>query len=162
MKNLIKTLKDIRERDLAVVNSRGSLALQQTQRNNLKAEILSAIHQDLIESLEEEGFGVFITAYGPVIELLNEKVEQQVLNMDKEDLCSGFISVQLDVVMKNLDTNPEIDQESFLHELEQKQLRAAERERAKLAKTQKDAERRAEKARQREEAIAKLQLRKEE
>lgn len=162
MQNLIKTLKDIAERDLDVVNSRGSLAIQQTQRNNLKTEVLNALHQDLIEHLEKEGFGVFITPYGPVIELLNSKVEEQVLKMDDDDLCSGFISIQLDAVMKNLDTNPEIDQESYLHDLEQKRLRAEERERAKRAKTQRDAEKRAEKARQREEAIARLQLNREE
>lgn len=162
MQNLIKTLKDIAERDLDVVSSRGSLAIQQTQRNSLKTEVLNALHQDLIEQLEKEGFGVFITPYGPVIELLNTKVEEQVIKMDDGDLCSGFISIQLDAVMKNLDTNPEIDEQSYLHDLEQKRLRAEEKERAKRAKTQRDAEKRAEKARQREEAIARLQLSREE
>lgn len=162
MQNLIKKLREIEEMDLTVVNSRGSLSLQQTQRNQIKAQLLDAIYADMKEVLSEEGFEVFITSYGPVIEVLNSKVEDQVLKLDKDGLCSGLIPIQLDAVMKNLDVNAEFDEENYLHEKEQKELRAAERERAKQAKTQRDAEVRAEKARQREEAIARIQARKEE
>ena len=162
MQNLIDKLQELEERDLTVVSSRGSLSLQQTQRNQAKAELLDAIYADMKEALEELGYGVYVTSYGPVIEFLNEKVEEQVLKMDDEGLCSGFISVQLDAVMKNLDTNAQLDEESFLHDKEQKELRAAEREKLKRVKTERDAEIRAEKARQREEAIARVQARKEE
>jgi len=162
MKNLIELLREVEEMDLTVVNSRGSLSLQQTQRNQIKAQLLDAIYADMKEILTEEGFEVYITSYGPVIEILNSKVEDQVMKMDQDGLCSGFIPIQLDAVMKNLDVNAEFDEENFLHEKEQKELRAAERERAKQAKTQRDAEIRAEKARQREEAIARVQARKEE
>lgn len=162
MQNLIDKLRELEERDFTVVSSRGSLSLQQTQRNQAKAEILDAIYQDMLDALEEEGYSVYITGYGPVIEFMNEKVEDQVLQMDDDGLCSGFISVQLDAVMKNLDTNGQLDEESYLHDKEQKELRAAEREKAKRVKTERDAEIRAEKARQREEAIARVQARKEE
>jgi hypothetical protein len=161
MKNLLDKLTELEERDLTVVSSRGSLSLQQTQRNEAKAEILDAIYLDVKESLEKNGYSVFMTGYGPVIEFLNDKVEEQVLKMDDTGLCSGFISVQLDAIMKNLDTNAEVDQEDYLHLKEQKELRAAEKERAKQAKTQRDAEIRAEKARLREETIARLQAREE-
>lgn len=157
MQNLILKLKELKEREFDVGTSRGSLALQQTQRNNAKAEILHSIYQDMKEALEPEGFDVYRTDYGPVIELLNPHVEKQVLRMDKEGLCSGFIAIQFDTVMKNLDTNAELDQESYLHELEQKLLRKEEAERKKRNKIERDAEIRAEKARRREEEIARLQ-----
>jgi hypothetical protein len=161
MEKLISKLKELQERDFTVVSSRGSLSLQQTQRNQAKAEILDAIYEDVKSALEDEGYDVYITSYGPVIEFLNPQVEEQVLRMDKDDLCSGFVSVQLDAVMKNLDTNGELDEESYLHDLEEKELRKAEKDKAKKNKTQRDAEVRAEKARQREEAIARIQARKE-
>ena len=157
MKNLIKVLKELQERNFDVGTSRGSLALQQTQRNKAKADILNAIYEDAKETLEEEGFTVYRTHYGPVVEILNEEVERKVLKMDDKGLCSGFIAIQLDAVMKNLDTNAELDEQSFLHELEQKQLRKEERERAKKQKIERDAEVRAEKARKREEEMARLQ-----
>lgn len=162
MQNLIDKIRELEERELTVVSSRGSLSLQQTQRNQAKAELLDAIYEDMKEALEEEGYQVYITGYGPVIEFMNERVEDQVLQMDQDGLCSGFISVQLDAVMKNLDTNAQLDEESFLHDQEQKELRSAEREKSKRVKTERDAEIRAEKARQREEAIARVQSRKEE
>lgn len=161
MNNLIEKLEELEERHFTVVSSRGSLSLQQTQRNETKAEILNAIFADVKEALEESGYSVYMTGYGPVIEFLNSGVEEQVLKMDNTGLCSGFVSVQLDAVMKNLDTNAEIDQQNYFHEKEQKELRKAEKDRAKKAKTERDAEIRAEKARQREEAIARLQSRQE-
>jgi len=161
MKNLINKLQELEERDLTVVTSRGSLSLQQTQRNQAKAELLEALYADLKEQLSKEGYSVYITAYGPVIEFNNAGVEDQIDKLDKDGLCTGFISVQIDAVMKNLDTDAGLDEENFLHERAEKEARKAERELAKQAKTERDAELRAEKARRREEEIAKLQSRKE-
>jgi hypothetical protein len=161
MKYLIAKLKELEERDITVVTSRGSLSLQQTQRNQAKAELLEALYKDLKSELSKEGYSVYITSYGPVIEFNNSIVESQIDKLDQDDLCSGFISVQLDAVMKNLDTDAELDEENFLHEMEEKEARKAERESAKQAKTERDAELRAEKARRREEEIIRLQSRKE-
>lgn len=157
MENLLATLKEIEKDSLKVVSSRGSLSLQQTQRNETKAKILDAIYQDAKEFLEAEGYSVYMTGYGPVVEVLNSTVEKQVLDLDKEGMCSGFISIQLDAVMKNLDVNPAIDEQDYLHLKEQKELRAAEKERQKKQKTLRDAEIRAEKARRREEEMARIE-----
>lgn len=156
MDNLIEKLKEMQKRQFKVTTSRGALSLQQTQRNQAKAEILEALYQDLKETLEEEGFNVYLTHYGPVIELLNNKVEDQVIRMDDEDICTGMISIQMDAVMKNLDTNPELDEADYFHEMEQKKLREQEKEKAKRKKIERDAEIRAEKKRQREEKLAKI------
>lgn len=155
MENLLKVLQEIEEQDFKVVSSRGSLSLQQTQRNETKARLLEALYDDMKDFLDEQGYAVYMTSYGPVVEILNSGVESQVLDLDKT--CSGFISIQLDAVMKNLDINAAVDEQDYLHLKEQKQLRAAEKEKAKRAKTLRDAEIRAEKARMREAEMARIE-----
>lgn len=160
MEHLLAKLKELETRDFEVVVSRGSLALQQTQRNQAKAEVIQAIFQDIQKAIEPEGYEMYQTEYGPVLEFLNDKVEQKILKMVKkgeEDVYSGFISIQIDAVMKNLDTNAAHDEITYFETIEQKRLREEEKEKAKLNKTQKDAEIRAEKARRREEEIARIE-----
>ena len=147
----------MKETEFDVTMSRGALSLQQTQRNNIKKEIIQAIYEDMKELLEEEGYDVYITEYGPVIEVLNSKVEERVIRLDKVGICSGLISIQLDAVIKNLDTNPALDEEDYLHQLRQKELKKIEADKRKKEKTQRDAEVRAEKARRREETLARLE-----
>lgn len=155
MENLLQVLQEIEEQNFKVVSSRGSLSLQQTQRNETKARLLEAIYDDVKDFLDEQGYTVYMTSYGPVIEVLNSGVESQVLDLDKT--CSGFIPIQLDAVMKNLDINAAVDEQDYLHLQEQKRLRAEEKERAKRAKTLRDAEIRAEKARMREAEMARIE-----
>lgn len=177
MKNLIKLLNEIQEDEFTVATSRGVLALQQTQRNKTKAKILEAFFKDMKEELEEAGFSVYQTSYGPVIEVYNEKVETDVyqkeyelwkkqgnngkmadfLSAKKDVLPSGRITIQSDWIMKNLDTNATIDEASYIMEQEQKALREKEKAEKKRKKIERDAEIRAEKARKREEAVAKLE-----
>lgn len=159
MKNLTQKLKELQERDFTVVVSRGTLALQQTERNKAKAEIVDAIYKDLKETLEPQGFQIYETADGPVIELLNPNVDKKVVRMAKEseeDIYTGFISIQLDAVMKNLDTNALYDEIDYRAVLAEKQRREEEKLKRQELKKQKDAEIRAEKARRREEEIMRL------
>lgn len=159
MKNLTQKLKELQERDFTVVVSRGTLALQQTERNKAKAEIVDAIYKDLKETLEPQGFQIYETAYGPVIELLNPNVDKKVVRMAKEgeeDIYTGFISIQLDAIMKNLDTNALYDEIDHRAVLAEKQRREEEKLKRQKSKKQKDAEIRAEKARRREEEIMRL------
>lgn len=159
MKNLTQKLKELQERDFTVVVSRGTLALQQTERNKAKAEIVDAIYKDLKETLEPQGFQIYETADGPVIELLNPNVDKKVVRMAKEseeDIYTGFISIQLDAVMKNLDTNALYDEIDYRAVLAEKQRREEEKLKRQESKKQKDAEIRAEKARRREEEIMRL------
>jgi hypothetical protein len=157
MKYTIEKLNELRKRDFKVVVSRGSFSLHQTQRNQAKAELLQAIYSDLKDALKDTEFEVYQTAYGPVLDFLNQSVESQIEDLDDEGICSGHVSIQLDAVMKNLDTNAEIDEEAYLLDEKERQAKAAEKERQKKAKTQMDAEIRAEKARRREEEIARIQ-----
>lgn len=159
MKHLLAKLRELEERDFNVVLSRGTLALHQTQRNQAKAELIHALYEDIKEAIEPEGYQIYQTSYGPVLEFLNDSVEDKIIRMAKpeeEDLYTGLISIQIDAIMKNLDTNGALDEADYKHILEEKRLREAEREKAKQLKMQRDAEVRAEKARRREEEIARM------
>lgn len=177
MEHLIKALKEIQVQEFEVATSRGVLALQQTQRNATKAKVLEAFYKDLQETLEEEGFNVYLTAYGPVIEVLNDKVMEDVYTKEHQawlkdgnrgnkakwlkaigdNRPSGQITIQMDSIMKNLDTNAELDAADFEHEKEQKRIREEEKAKKKRAKIERDAEARAEKNRLREEKLAKIE-----
>ena len=165
MQNLLNKLKELEQRNFDVVVSRGTIALQQTQRNTAKAEIIKAIYTDIKAALEPEGYQVYETEYGPVIEFLNEKVDEKISHMTKkgeEDLYTGFISIQIDAIMKNLDTNAAHDEIVYHQDLEQKRIKEEMKEKQKLQKSRKDAEIRAEKARRREEEITRIEALKQE
>lgn len=158
MKHLLAKIKELETREFDVVTSRGALAIHQTQRNKAKAELIEALHLDLKEVFEEEGYKVYQTASGPILEILNEKVDEQISKSGEDsDLYTGMISIQFDAIMKNLETDGSLEEETFLQDLAVKQEKEALREANKLKKIQRDAEIRAEKARKREEEILKLQ-----
>ena len=160
MKNLLDKIRELESRDFDVVVSRGSLALHQTQRNLAKAEIVDALYKDIKEALEEEGYDIYQSAAGPIVEFLNPKVEDQIIKMGEKDrdMYTGFISIQLDAVMKNLDTNGMLEESDYILTMEEKAEKAAAREKTKQTKIRRDAELRAEKNRQREEEIARLKI----
>ena len=84
-----------------MVTSRGALAIHQTQRNKAKAELIEALHLDLKEVFEEEGYKVYQTASGPILEILNENVDEQISKSGEDsDFYSGMISIQFDAIMK--------------------------------------------------------------
>lgn len=159
MRHLVSKLQELEEREFKVVVSRGTLALQQTERNRAKAEIIDALYKDIKEAIEPEGFQIYETSYGPVIEFLNEKVEDRVLAMSKpeeKDTYTGFTSIQIDAIMKNLDTNGALDEVDHHHVLRQKEDREEARAKMIADKMKRDAEMRAEKARRREAEILRM------
>jgi len=165
MKHLISKLKELEERELDVVVSRGVLSLHQTQRNQMKAEIIEALYEDIKEAVEPEGYGIFKTQSGPILDFLNRGVEKKIMGMlSKEELemYTGLISIQFDAIMKNLDTNGAYEENYYLQDLELKRIKAEEKEKAKKLKIQQNAEWRAENARKREEEMAYILARKQE
>lgn len=158
MKHLLAKIKELETREFDVVTSRGALAIHQTQRNKAKAELIEALYLDLKEVFEEEGYKVYQTASGPILEILNENVDEQISKSGEDsDFYTGMMSIQFDAIMKNLETDGSFEEENFLQDLAVKREKEALREANKLKKIQKDAEARAEKARRREEEILKLQ-----
>lgn len=157
MKHLLAKIQELETREFNVVESRGSLALHQTQRNKAKAELVEAFYLDLKEFLNKEGYNVYITSSGPIIEFLNENVEDQIFARDEKGY-TGMISIQLDAVMKNLDVNGENEELDYKIALADRLEKEKKAEEAKQRKIQKDAEIRAERSRRREEEMLRAQM----
>lgn len=150
MENLGNKLTEISQRELDVATSRGVLAIQQTQRNGIKAELVQAFYKDLKAFADKYGFEAYITKEGPILEILNPSVEDKVERMDEEDICTGMIAIEFDLKIKNLDFDGSLNEVEYLEELEQERIEEEKKAAEKKAKIEKDASIRAEKARIRE------------
>lgn len=155
MVNLKNKIKELASQDLIVGTSRGVLAVQQTQRNAIKKELIEALYQDLL-NLDLEEITVNFTKEGPVVGVMNDSVEEQVFKQDKDALHQSLIPLQFDIKIKNLDFDPELEEEFYMQELEAKEAKAQEKEQLKQEKIERDAAERARKAREREARIAEL------
>jgi hypothetical protein len=151
-------IQEMQERQFEVVRSRGSLALQQTQRNTAKSELMEAFLDGLRQVGDEYGFEVYETAEGVIMEVKNDFVMNRVKRMkdqNEQDII-GFISIEHNLKIKNLDYDAELEEELFLQEKEIAEQKAQQKEVQKRAKIQSDAELRAGKARLREQKIEQL------
>jgi hypothetical protein len=110
MKNLSQKLVALEITAVKVVGQK----INQIQRNSVKAELLEALKTDLVD----EGLDAVITKEGVIV-----RVENEVSN----------ISIQLDVVIKNLD----FDRDEAVSEYEKSVEAKAERERKAKAKREK-------------------------
>ncbi len=162
-KEFIELIRDVEKREIEVVRSRGALALQQTQRNALKKEIMEAFQAGLRELGNKAGVDFYETADGIVMEIDNEHVRKRVSRMkDKNDGDSeGYISVEFNCKIKNLDYDAHIEQLLFQAEKEAKLEKEKAREKAKQEKMKRDAEARAAQAAIRERKLAELLARNE-
>jgi hypothetical protein len=151
-------IQEMQERQFEVVRSRGSLALQQTQRNTAKAELMEAFLDGLREVGDEYGFEVYETAEGVIMEVKNDHVMKRVNRMKDENESDiiGFISIEHNLKIKNLDYDAELEEELFLQEKEIAEQKAQQKEQQKRAKIQSDAEVRAGKARLRQAKMEEL------
>lgn len=154
----IELIRNVEEREIEVVRSRGALALQQTQRNALKNEIMSAFKEGLEDLGAMAGVDFYETADGIIMEIDNEKVRRRVKRMkDENDGDSeGYISIEFNCKIKNLDYDAELEELIYIEEQKEKAEKEAKRERDKQAKIKKDAELRAVQARTRERKLAEL------
>jgi hypothetical protein len=152
--NLIQKLQELKEREFVVGTSKGSLAVQQTERNLVKAEIISALFKDLQDIGEAAECEVYITRDGPIIEIQNESIERQIERLDEDDLCTGMLSLEFDVIIKNLDYDASISQEEYLDDLRNAAEKAAKLAEETEKKKLKDAEARAEKSRLRQAKLS--------
>ena len=157
-KEFIELIRDIEKREIDVVRSRGALALQQTQRNALKNEIMKAFQAGLDEVGEKAGLDFYETSDGIIMEIDNEHVRKRVRRMkDESDGDSeGYISIEFNCKIKNLDYDADVEQFIFQAEREEKLAKEKAREKAKREKIKRDAETRAAQARIREHKLAEL------
>lgn len=156
MPDLLKSIEQ--KDDLKVAVSRGTLSIQQTQRNNIKREVLSAFYDDMKTIAEKNGLNVYLTREGVALALNNERVESQIMINDKEGNYQTRMSILFDIKIKNLDFDPEYEEFDYLNEIEAKEAKAEEAEKAKQIKIKKDAEDRAQKLKIREQQIAEMMV----
>jgi hypothetical protein len=154
-----KLIEQLQDQEFEVVRSRGSLALQQTQRNQMKEQLMQAMHEGFQELGDEYGFDVYFTAEGIIFEVKNMNVIKRVNRMrdiEHEKDIKGYISLEHNIKIKNLDYDAEVEEESYLSELAEEEQQAKIKEAQKRDKIKRDAELRAGKARMREQKIAAL------
>ena len=163
-KDFIELIRDIEQREIEVVRSRGALALQQTQRNLLKNEIMEAFQMGLEELGDKAGVDFYETGDGIIMEIDNEHVKKRVSRMkDQSDGDSeGYISIEFNCKIKNLDYDAEVEEFIFQEERAEKAEKEKSREKAKQEKIRRDAESRAAHARNRERKLAALLAKSEE
>jgi hypothetical protein len=152
-------IEKMADESFEVVRSRGSLALQQTQRNKTKAELMKALYEGFQEVGAEYGFDVYITSDGVIFEVNNENVIRKVNRMkdpQHEEDVQGFISLELNVKIKNLDYDAEIEEEAYFSAIKEAEEKAKKKEAQKREQIKRDAEMRAGRARLREQKILSL------
>lgn len=129
MTHLIELLNELKTRDFKITETAKGEQIQQTQRNALKAELLSAIREDIKESYEF----VFQSEEGILLEIANDSIAD---NLQSEE-GSGAITACLDIKIKNLECNAEDESADFMRKLaekEEKKKANAEKKAAKIAK----------------------------
>ena len=133
MQNLVILLEELKTRQFKItIDKNGKSKLQQTQRNGLKAEILTAIMED-IKSVYPEL--VFRTDEGIVLEIANDSVAD---NLDGESEGSGAITIAIDLKVKDLDSNATDLANAYAVDLAEKEEKARAKAKAKTEKIARD------------------------
>ena len=127
MDNLTNLIVALKDREFKITTTtKGVEQLQQTQRNTLKAELLTALLADLK--------AVYPYAYrvkdGIMLEIENGSIADGVKNPDG----SGAISVTIDIKINDLETNAQTETENYEIETAEK---VAKKEKANKKKAEK-------------------------
>ena len=118
MKNTKKLIKDIYTRDLKITDKG---AINQTQRNGLKNELLESLIDDLSKDL---GLQVVRVDKGLALEIPHEN--------------EGALPITLDVVFKSTTYDIENESQAYIKDKEIKAENKEQREKAKRAKFKND------------------------
>lgn len=142
MKNLMTVFQKLAEMKLTVSERAGVKVIQATELAKIKGELMNALAQDLNEMFDstELAFNVGFTGDGLVATVENDSVEQ----------INGEVAIQFDVKVKNLEYDFASENAMFIEEQEVKAAEKRAAEEQKKAKIKRDAELRAQKAREKE------------
>lgn len=140
MKNLMTVFQKLAEMKLTISERAGVKVIQATELARIKNELMTAMAADLNAMFEatELAFNVGFTGDGLVSTVENESV----------DSVNGEVAIQFDIKVKNLEFDFASENEMFLEAEKVKAIEKAAAEEAKQAKIKKDAEARAQKARE--------------
>ena len=139
MDNLMNLIVELKNRELKITtNNKGVEQLQQTQRNNLKAELVGALFKDIANKYDY----TFRVKDGIMLEIANDSVADNI----KNEIGSGAISITIDIKINDLETNAESESESYEIGVAEKLEKKAKAEKSKAEKIARDkAERQAKK-----------------
>ena len=131
MDNLMNLIAELKSRDFKITtNNKGVEQLQQTQRNNLKAELVKALFQDIASKYDY----TFRVKDGIMLELANDSVADNI----KNELGSGAISITIDIKINDLETNAETEKESYDISVAEKLEKKAKADKSKAEKMARD------------------------
>lgn len=135
-----KTLMDVQNASYTTSESRGVPVIQQTQRNNLRKQLMKGLENTIRSLVENEVDGnvanVHITSEGIAVEVQNPSV------YSVED-GNGFISFVIDIKMKDLLYDALSEANAYENECAEKAQKAQKAQEAKQAKIAADKARRA-------------------
>ena len=135
-----KTLMDVQNASYTTSESRGVPVIQQTQRNNLRKQLMKGLENTIRALVEDEEGGnvanIHITAEGIVVEVENASIS------NIED-GNGFISFVIDIKMKDLLYDALSEADAYEAECVEKAQKAKKAQEAKQAKIAADKARRA-------------------
>ena len=139
MDNLMNLIVELKNRELKITtNNKGVEQLQQTQRNNLKAELVGALFQDIASKYDY----AYRVKDGIMLEIANDSIADNI----KNEIGSGAISITIDIKVNDLETNAENESESYNISVAEKLEKKAKVEKSKAEKIARDkAERQAKK-----------------
>ena len=131
MDKMLNLIVELKTRDFKITtNNKGVEQLQQTQRNNLKAELVNALFQDIASKYEY----AYRVKDGIMLEIANDSVADKI----KNESGSGAISVVIDIKINDLETNAETESESYKVEQAEKLEKKAKAEKSKTEKIARD------------------------
>jgi hypothetical protein len=135
MKNMMMAFEKLASMKVTISERAGVKVIQATELAKIKAELMTALAQDLEAMFNETAlaFNVGFTADGLVSTVENESV----------DSVNGEIAIQFDVKVKNLEFDFADENEQFIAEQEVKAKEKEIAEQNKQAKIKSDAEVRA-------------------
>ena len=135
-----KTLMDVQNASYTTSESRGVPVIQQTQRNNLRKQLMKGLENTIRALMEDEVYGnvanVHITSEGIAVEVQNPSI------YNVED-GNGFISFVIDIKMKDLLYDALSEANAYENECAEKAQKAQKAQEAKQAKIAADKARRA-------------------
>lgn len=129
-------LEQIMKLDIPISNTTKGKQVHQTYRNNLTAKLTEMLYEDCANSLLGENDIIpYLTKNAVILEIPNPVIAD---SLDKDDLGSGALSIELGFTIKNLETDASelADEYEFKKQLDAQ--KAEKKEKEKLAKMERD------------------------
>jgi hypothetical protein len=135
MDKLMELIVELKTRDFKITKTtKGIEQLQQTQRNNLKAELVATLLADIKSQYEY----AYRTKDGIMLEIANDSIANGITNENG----SGAITITLDIKVNDLETNAENDSQDYEIAMSEKADKKAKADKVKADKIERDKARR--------------------